>query len=255
MSRPRPLSNITSARSVGPPEFQSLTPRTPHSRAGRAEEGYNQFELQQITDEAHDTFPASTTGYRSRGDDHDPRIRPQWDKRTGGAGQLQLSTVLARLPLAMGMLLGGFLLFLMYMSYTRPDKLHGYLGILDANKTMSSFDRNATVASDPKLLISYANYTNFPLRPSEYLAECRVLNQGYMAHGKYWEAPKKGVMDVAHSDEEGVCNNTITYMLGGDVGLLADLALLAQAAAVAREVAMLTVLFTSLLINLALAEE
>lgn len=53
-----------------------------------------------------------------------------------------------------------------------------------------------------------------------------------------------GILDVAHHDDnkvaEGqrtaVCTSTITYMLDGEVGLLADLALMAQAAALAREV-------------------
>lgn len=55
-----------------------------------------------------------------------------------------------------------------------------------------------------------------------------------------------GPLDVLHHDEapdyqlpEGetaVCSATITYMLDGSVGLLADLALMAQVAALAREV-------------------
>jgi hypothetical protein len=45
-----------------------------------------------------------------------------------------------------------------------------------------------------------------------------------------------GPVDVYHLEAPGVCSNTITYMLDGKVGLLADLALLAQTAALAREV-------------------
>jgi hypothetical protein len=53
-----------------------------------------------------------------------------------------------------------------------------------------------------------------------------------------------GVLDVAHHDDNkvaqgqrmAVCTSTITYMLDGEVGLLADLALMAQTAALAREV-------------------
>ncbi|KAF5385381.1 hypothetical protein D9615_001072 [Tricholomella constricta] len=253
MARPRPLTNITSARS-NPPEYQSLTPRTPHSRSGRAEEGYTEFELQQLNENdddygdpgqqqavpllsssASDTFP--TRGYRSRGDDHEPRS--DWDKRD--KGQLQ-STVLSRLPLAMGSLLGIFLLFLIYLSYNRPEKLQKYLGILPANQTNLtapvSAHQNTTKGQDSHLVISYANYTTFPLRPVEYLAECGKLNKGYMSHGKYWEPHDMGVMDVVHpkgEEHDGVCTSTITYMLGGEVGLLADLALLAQAAALSRE--------------------
>ncbi|RXW22678.1 hypothetical protein EST38_g3189 [Candolleomyces aberdarensis] len=44
-------------------------------------------------------------------------------------------------------------------------------------------------------------------------------------------------MDVDHFDgpNDNICNSTITYMLDGNVGLAADLALMAQAAALARE--------------------
>ncbi len=68
-----------------------------------------------------------------------------------------------------------------------------------------------------------------------------------MRHGEYWEAHHGGSMDVEHHDDntnyhlpEGertkVCSKTITYMLDGHVGLVADLALMAQAAAFAHEV-------------------
>ncbi|KAF8079154.1 hypothetical protein FPV67DRAFT_1616794 [Lyophyllum atratum] len=255
MARPRPLTNIASAR-PSPPGYQVLTPRTPHTRSGRAEEGYTEFELEQVTEHdddyrelgqhqavpllsssASESFP--TTGYRSRGDDHD--LRNDWDKRAKTKGQLQLNTLLSRLPLVMGSLVAGFLLFLIFLSYSRPEKLHKYLGILQSNGTNVTTPHSShhnTSTQDPHLVISYENYTQFPLRPVEFLEECRKLNKGYMAHGKYWEPHKVGVMDVVHPEGEasdGVCTSTITYMLGGEVGLLADLALLAQAAALARE--------------------
>ncbi|KAG5644143.1 hypothetical protein DXG03_009037 [Asterophora parasitica] len=266
MARPVPLKNISSARS-NPPEYQALTPRTPHSRSGRAEEGYTDFELQHVSEHdddyaqhqavpllsssAEETFPDSA-GYRSRGDDHDhnhgPQSRPQrgWDKASGN--KLQMSTILSRLPLALGSLLAGFLLFLIYMSYNRPEKLHKYFSIAPFSDTAPEpthaepVHQHNTTAKDPHLLISYANFTTFPLSSKEYLVECAKLNKGYMSHGKYWEPHGMGVMDVPHPGdaEEGhggarVCTSTITYMLSGDVGLLADLALLAQAAALARE--------------------
>jgi len=251
MTRPRPLTNIASAR-PSPPGYQVLTPRTPHSRSGRAEEGYTEFELQQLTENygeqgqhqaapllsssASDSFP--TQGYRSQGDDHDSTN--DWNKRAKGKGQVQLSTVMSYWPLVVGSIVGAFLLFLIFMSYNRPEKLHKYLGILHPTNatTPISSHHNTSTALDPHLVISYENYTQFPLRPSEFLTECWKLNKGYMSHGKYWEPHKMGVMDVIHPDDgdnDAVCTSTITYMLGGEVGLLADLALLAQAAALARE--------------------
>ncbi|GLB43568.1 hypothetical protein LshimejAT787_1400800 [Lyophyllum shimeji] len=257
MARPRPLANIASAR-ASPSSHQVLTPRTPHSRSGRAEEGYTEVELEQVTEDdneyggraqhqsvpllsssASDSFPRSP-GYRSRGDDHDPTHG--WHKSAKGQGQLQLNTVLSRLPLVLGSITAAFLLFLAFLSYTRPEKLHRYLGILQSNETDSttpaSSHHNTSAKLASHLVISYENHTQFPLRPAEYLAECRKLSHGYMSHGNYWEPHAMGVLDVVHpddADDDGVCASTITYMLGGEVGLLADLALLAQAAALARE--------------------
>lgn len=59
-----------------------------------------------------------------------------------------------------------------------------------------------------------------------------------------------GDMDVLHDDENvkgtgKVCSSTITYMLGGTVGLSADLALIAQAAALAHEVLLFQRCFNS----------
>ncbi|KAJ3518015.1 hypothetical protein NLJ89_g137 [Agrocybe chaxingu] len=59
-----------------------------------------------------------------------------------------------------------------------------------------------------------------------------------MAHGDYWEISSMGNMDVQHPEQDeidAVCSSTITYMLDGTAGLAADLALMAQAAALARE--------------------
>ncbi|KAJ2918427.1 hypothetical protein MD484_g2011, partial [Candolleomyces efflorescens] len=63
---------------------------------------------------------------------------------------------------------------------------------------------------------------------------------GFMSHSGYWEQGHNHAgapMDVDHIDEpsDKICNSTITYMLDGNVGLAADLALMAQAAALARE--------------------
>lgn len=74
-----------------------------------------------------------------------------------------------------------------------------------------------------------------------------------MSHGDYWdkssmdmnagashEMGNVDIIDDKHGLSEGdraaVCSKTITYLLDGEVGLLADLALIAQVAALAREV-------------------
>lgn len=97
--------------------------------------------------------------------------------------------------------------------------------------------------SDPNI-ISYENYTDFPLRPVVYRAECDKLMHGFMPPKAYWG---EGLKDVPHREEidehglpEGyrnaVCKSTVTYQMGGHAGLMADLGLMAQVAALAREV-------------------
>ncbi|KAF9469629.1 hypothetical protein BDZ94DRAFT_1278821 [Collybia nuda] len=260
MPRPRPLTNLTSARPTT--DYQQLTPRTPHSRSGRAEEGYTEFELQQLNENdddyatetqqqavpllsssASDSFPS--TGYRHRGDDFQDEDK---DRR---AGKLDFNTIMTRLPLVMGGLVAGFLFILVVFSYDRPERLHRYFGAKVPGNSSSPSEssapnENTTSSIPPHNLISYANYTKFPLLGSEYRNECHKLNQGFMSHGKYWEPHETGMMDVAHHESnsdymlpEGqrtaVCSSTITYQLDGEVGLLADLALMAQAAALARD--------------------
>ncbi|KZT43870.1 hypothetical protein SISSUDRAFT_977592 [Sistotremastrum suecicum HHB10207 ss-3] len=76
----------------------------------------------------------------------------------------------------------------------------------------------------------------FPLEPLQYAAECWKMHQKPAPHPPYWEAGEHGVMDVAHdTSNPNVCSSTITYQLDGYVGLFADLALIAQVAALARE--------------------
>lgn len=263
MPRPRPLTNLTSARPNTTGSYQQLTPRTPHTRSGTAEEGYTEFELQQLSENDNDyateshqqTVPLLTSsagesfpseGYRSRGDDY------REEDKNRRAGKLDFNTIMARLPLVMGGLAAGFLLVLFVFSYDRPEKLHKYFGAKAPGNGTSSPEssvpeENTTSPIAPHNLISYVNYTKFPLLATEYRAECYKLNSGYMSHGKYWEPHEMGVMDVAHHDRKddyrlpegqttAVCSSTITYMLDGEVGLVADLALMAQAAALAREV-------------------
>ena len=56
-----------------------------------------------------------------------------------------------------------------------------------------------------------------------------------MRHMAYWTDL---MMDVPHpsGSDPDVCKSTVTYMLGSDVGLMGDLALLAQVAALADSV-------------------
>ncbi|KAL0575811.1 hypothetical protein V5O48_006165 [Marasmius crinis-equi] len=261
MPRPRPLTSASNDYEYSFPGQSQLTPRTPHSRAGRAEEARGEIQIIQEDDDddetgnlqnvpllrssASDSFPA--TGYRGRGDD--PNQHVHRSKKYEG---LTLKTIASRLPVVIGSMVAGLLLVLLVVSYQKPGTLEQYMGAVAPSSENQETDLTNTTALnsssehhhhhhvDPATVISYENYTTFPLKPEEYVKECGKLVGGWMpAHGGYWEIPAAGVKDVVHDSGPPVCNSTITYMLSGKVGLVADLALMAQAAALAREVHLL----------------
>lgn len=263
MPPPR-LANIPTASARLPPG--QLTPRTPHSRSGRAEEAFTEIELEQYGDgdyrehvheqqrepllasSASASFPP--TGYRARGDDdldtqrksRGPRIVMQW--------------LIANCGLALGSALALALLLAAGLSYKHPDILLSASGI--APSPIATPQQDDTPPLHPENIISYENYTRFPLDPLEYKTECHNLMGEFTGSKKYWSGEK----DVVHHDQvdpgkypapEGlptrICSKTITYMLDGHVGLLADLALMAQAAGLAREVNSLEYFVSTFMLN------
>ncbi|KAF6754357.1 hypothetical protein DFP72DRAFT_384287 [Ephemerocybe angulata] len=228
MPRPQPLKNLTSA--LGKPEENGgLTPRTPHSRTARLEGGFARLEVSEVDDfvngstfaqqQSAPLLASSTSGRFTAG------------QRTGKLGNAASSREpLSRTSRALaysGVVLAAILLLLTVLSFTKQDLLLRYIGL----------EAPALRITQPGS-ISYANYTKFPLLGTEYLHECQKLMGQFMSHGDYWDHRHAhgGVpLDVGHSDQPKVCNSTLTYMLDGRVGLAADLALTAQAAALARE--------------------
>jgi hypothetical protein len=157
-----------------------------------------------------------------------------------------LSRLVEHAPLALGASVALLLLFMIIVSLKRPDALLRAAGvstnITDKGDSTSVAKPHDHTASTSKHTISYANYTSFPLTPLQYLAECYKWQRGMdRMVGGYWYVPPEGGMDVEHPESGGkkVCTNTVTYMLDGYVGLSADLALMAQAAALAAEVSSL----------------
>ena len=65
------------------------------------------------------------------------------------------------------------------------------------------------------------------------------MNPGYMVHVNYWDARTMEPSGVEHKEAKDVCASTITYTMDGDVGRFANLALLAQAVALARDLRIL----------------
>lgn len=254
MPRPTPLRNPASGRTQLS-DYQSLTPRTPHSRSGRAEEALGAIEIEKYEDDdrrayqqqqqsepllvssSTPLFPPS--GYRSRGDDHglgSPKEKSPY--------LLIISALVNRIPLVFGIGLAFILLVSIIISFKQPDALLRFIGA--TNITVG--DDAVSISPHPNLsdpnLISYENYTNFPLLPTEYAAECYKLTHGLLSPGGYWEyepqdVPHREKIDghgLADGYRNAVCSRTITYMLDGHVGLLADLALMLQVAALARDV-------------------
>ncbi|KAJ3552115.1 hypothetical protein NM688_g4324 [Phlebia brevispora] len=241
-------------------EYQYIVPRTPHSRSGHAEEAITEQSEPLLVSSASATFPS--VGYRSRGDDHNDG--PGRKAGTSWRKHLSLQRIWQNAPIAVGSIVAGILLSLIVVSFKKPgelDELVGYVATestsdrlqddLVQTPTMAPYHGPTPTFVDtipsPGYLISYENYTHFPLTGTQYAHECAKLVGGkFMHHGSYWSVPAHGVMDVKHHDDvtdyhlpEGertkVCSKTITYQLDGHVGLAADLALMAQAAALARE--------------------
>ncbi|TFK26655.1 hypothetical protein FA15DRAFT_667127 [Coprinopsis marcescibilis] len=265
MPRPNPLQKFSSALSSNA-DYQVLTPRTPHSRTARAEEGESVFAKLQanandfddgVTYEQQQSAPllhSSASGRFPAG------LNPKEDD---DAEKVRLSP-LTKACGVFGVVLAGVLLVMAVVSWSSPGTLQRYLGFAAVDPAQmqaqspekvivataseshseSSFPAQATDhAQSPNphgsnmQSISYANYTTFPLTPVQYLQECGKQMSGFMSHGDYWDVSPMGEMDVEHEDppQTGTCKSTITYMLSGRVGLAADLALMAATAALARE--------------------
>lgn len=264
MPRPRPLSNVSTAPYNAD---QQLTPRTPHSgsRTSRLEQGFSKVHLTDRDDgdlddvNALQSAPLLASSSTARFSVRDGRSRQaggadgpskEGRRRKAFLHPTQVFTVIAnKLPLAFGIFMAGVLLILVVISYYHPEALHRYIGVkppvtasTTSGKTVSA--SASRPAPTPVLIqppagvhvISYENYTSFPLSGHEYMEECKKLYSGFMAHTDFWDTSPMSAYDVPHLDDKSICSSTITYMLDGTVGLTADLALMAQVATLAAEV-------------------
>ena len=206
-----PLRAVSSAR----PDLDGLVPRTPHSRSGR----FDEADLAVPTDTGEDadsdgqsdSDPLLGNNNGAEEPPDSPLQSATFDPLTSGT---RFSTV--------GVAVMVFLVFLAGVVYRKSEEEAGY-------------DHRVHGGHSSYGLISYENYTKFPLTPKQYRAECRKIHEGGMRHMAYWTDM---MMDVLHppfapGSDEGVCTRTVTYMLGSEVGLMGDLALLAQVAALA----------------------
>ncbi|KAK0450581.1 uncharacterized protein EV420DRAFT_1705247 [Desarmillaria tabescens] len=226
MPRSRSVKNISiSSANSFTDAAMSLTPRTPQYRSGRTEEG-SQVEPQEVHGDEDD--PQSSTAPLLSADSSD------MDEPKGG--RVRATAAVSKLPIVFLSVTAGFLFFLMVVAYWHPGTLEWYLGVPVPSFEQVPVSTETNDNLNSSLIISYENYTSFPLSTHDYLVECYKMHPGgFMPSTKFWEPSAEGVMDVVHGNDKDVCSSTITYMLDGKVGLLADLALIAQAAALARE--------------------
>ncbi|KAJ3934743.1 MAG: hypothetical protein NXY57DRAFT_914158 [Lentinula lateritia] len=249
--RPRPLTNLDDTRdpsssssplaSASAYEHQSLTPRTPRSRAGFG--GYEEAELgernrQHDDDDEEDVrSSAAPLLHPSVGNDNNDGLWRKDVQSFLGLDKVSPDMIAERLPVVAGCLIAGLLLFFALVAFRSPGTLEYYIGATVPSEANFTTSPTSVSPEDPSLLISYANYTSFPLLPTEYVSECyKVYPEGRMKPTKYWGEDGVPTKDVTHHERpEGTCSSTITYMLDGRIGLASDLALIAQIAALARE--------------------
>src|SRR5713101_1227101 len=205
MPPPR-LSNIPSATA----RLQSdpLTPRTPHSRSGRAEEAFTEIELEQYgdgdyreyTQQQQEPLLASSStagfpsaGYRARGDGDLDDVQ-----RKGRGPLVVMQRFVSRCGLVLGSALALVLFLAIVLSYKHPDYLLSASGIAGSSPSpIPTPKQDDNTLLHPENIISYENYSHFPLDPLEYKHECDKLMGGFMPPMKFWSGEK----DVVHHDE------------------------------------------------------
>ena len=210
-----PLRAVSSAR----PDPDGLVPRTPHSQSSRFDEADLGMPTGTREDADSDGLSDSDPLLRNGDSTEEP---PDSPLQSATPKLLTNATRFSIIGLTI-MLLLAFLLGVAYRKSEQEEEVHDQ----EVHGVDSSF-----------ALISYENYTKFPLTPKQYRAECRKMHRRGMRHMAYWTDL---MMDVPHpsstsGSDSGVCKSTVTYMLGSEVGLMGDLALLAQVAALADSV-------------------
>lgn len=205
-----PLRAVSSAR----PDPDILVPRTPHSQSSR----FNETDLgvPKGTSDDGDSDGLSDSDPLLKNDDSAEET-PDLSLRSASLKHLTSGTRFSIVGLTVLLLLA----FILGVAYRKSEQEDVY-------------EQEVHGGHSSLTLISYENYTEFPLTTKQYRAECRKMHRGEMRHMAYWTDL---MMDVPHpSSASGVCKSTVTYMLGSEVGLMGDLALLAQVAALADSV-------------------
>ncbi|KAJ1309847.1 hypothetical protein OPQ81_006612 [Rhizoctonia solani] len=239
----------------------NLVPRTPHSRSGNqafthaqnASINIGPDESQDDLNESYEmtrpsqTEPLLASSTSATFGDDAYKVTDAESRGRRSTSRRALNRAITHLPIVFGVAFSLFLCTLIFVSMYWPNKLQAFLGTVepDTPDNTTSAGNSDSVAnttetghnhtSSTSTLIDYSAYNAFPLTPEQYLDECSKQQSSHF-HGSYWDKPPGGVADVKHSKTDGnVCSSTITFMFDGNRGLMADLALIAQLAGLARE--------------------
>lgn len=203
-----------------------LTPRTPHSRAGREEQERILHNLNpdlELDADGEYHEPDGTTDQQNA-----PLLASSANGSVRKSSRLEKtvwSTIFQRVAFAIGICGIIFILFLIVIPNKTPAPYdHPLVSVPSSNSSMH-------------MMLNYSEYDSFPLEPLTYRQECAKFQAGMTGKmGTYWYIPPGGPADVPHKEDSKICTSSITYVLDGYAGLAADLALMAQAAGLAREV-------------------
>ena len=224
-------------------DYQHLAPRTPRStRNTTFTAKQDQLATVQDADEI-DYLQTSPLLQSARSPGFPPDARdglPSINAHSKARRRLQFGALEAvrrwivnafeKAPLAIGTVVALLLFALWVLSLKRPEVLQQVIG------TSNSTSDGSKLASIHG--IDYSNYTTFPLTSVQYEEQCWKVQSRMKGHGKFWDIMPGMDLDVPHEDTKGgkVCSSTVTYLLDGSTGLVFHLAIIAQLAAMAREV-------------------
>jgi len=227
-------------------DYQNLVPRTPRStRNTTFTAKQSQLAAVQDPDEI-DYLQTSPLLQSARSPGFPPDARdglPNMNRDSKTHRRLQFGALEAvrrwtvnafeRAPLAIGTVVALLLFGLWVLSVKRPEVLQQVIGTSNSTTDASTGSQSASIDG-----IDYSNYTTFPLTSAQYEEQCWKVQSKMKGHGKYWNIMPGMDLDVPHEDSKGgkVCSSTVTYLLDGSTGLVFHLAIIAQLAAMAREV-------------------
>jgi hypothetical protein len=227
-------------------DYQNLVPRTPRSTRNTSFTAkQSQLATAQDPDEI-DYLQTSPLLQSARSPGFPPDARdgsPSMSEHSKAHRRLQFGAVEAmrqwivnsfeRAPLAIGTVVALLLFGLWVLSVKQPEVLQQVIGTSNSTTDATTGSQLASIQG-----IDYSNYTTFPLTSAQYEEQCWKVQSRMKGHGKYWNIMPGMDLDVPHEDSKGgkVCSSTVTYLLDGSTGLVFHLAIIAQLAALAREV-------------------